>query len=422
MSKSVVLSSYLGLSWVLGPVYRFAIRRRLAAGKEDKARVAERFGGTTLARPDGPLIWMHAASIGETQSLMGLIPALLAAQPELSILVTSTTVTSARLLERDLPERAFHQFSPIDTPQVIRQFLDHWQPDVAVWVESEIWPRMLADTKARGIPMMLINARISAKTIERWSWVSKTARLLFSKFDTILAQDQSTLTLLEKLELNDVALRMTGSLKQELAPPLQDVDEIDALEQTLRRRSVWVAASTHPGEEDALLEAHKHLATDAVMILVPRHPERGDALAAQARAAGWVLAQRSKGEPLTADTQVYLADTIGEMGLWYRLSKVSFIAGSLEPIGGHNPFEAILLESAVISGSQVGNFADVYARLKNTEGAVFADTSTAIAEAVIVLFDEDRRAQQAARALDCLASDASITAQVRDHVLAAIKT
>ncbi|MGH1447154.1 MAG: 3-deoxy-D-manno-octulosonic acid transferase [Cognatishimia sp.] len=422
MSKSVVLSSYLGLSWVLGPVYRFAIRRRLAAGKEDKARVAERFGGTTLARPDGPLIWMHAASIGETQSLMGLIPALLAAQPELSILVTSTTVTSARLLERDLPERAFHQFSPIDTPQVIRQFLDHWQPDVAVWVESEIWPRMLADTKARGIPMMLINARISAKTIERWSWVSKTARLLFSKFDTILAQDQSTLTLLEKLELNDVALRMTGSLKQELAPPLQDVDEIDALEQTLRRRSVWVAASTHPGEEDALLEAHKHLATDAVMILVPRHPERGDALAAQARAAGWVLAQRSKGEPLTADTQVYLADTIGEMGLWYRLSKVSFIAGSLEPIGGHNPFEPILLESAVISGSQVGNFADVYARLKNTEGAVFADTSTAIAEAVIVLFDEDRRAQQAARALDCLASDASITAQVRDHVLAAIKT
>lgn len=422
MSKSVVLSSYLGLSWVLGPVYRFAIRRRLAAGKEDKARVAERFGGTTLARPDGPLIWMHAASIGETQSLMGLIPALLAAQPELSILVTSTTVTSARLLERDLPERAFHQFSPIDTPQVIRQFLDHWQPDVAVWVESEIWPRMLADTKARGIPMMLINARVSAKTIERWSWVSKTARLLFSKFDTILAQDQSTLTLLEKLELNDVALRMTGSLKQELAPPLQDVDEIDALEQTLRGRSVWVAASTHPGEEDVLLEAHKHLATDAVMILVPRHPERGDALAAQARAAGWVVAQRSKGEPLTAETQVYLADTIGEMGLWYRLSKVSFIAGSLEPIGGHNPFEPILLESAVISGSQVGNFADVYARLKNTEGAVFADTSTAIAEAVIALFDEDTRAQQAARALDCLASDASITAQVRDHVLAAIKT
>lgn len=421
MSKSVVLSSYLGLSWVLGPVYRFAIRRRLAAGKEDKARVAERFGGTTLARPDGPLIWMHAASIGETQSLMGLIPALLAAQPELFILVTSTTVTSARLLERDLPERAFHQFSPIDTPQVIRQFLDHWQPDVAVWVESEIWPRMLVDTKARGIPMMLINARVSAKTIERWSWVSKTARLLFSKFDTILAQDQSTLTLLEKLELNDVALCMTGSLKQELAPPLQDVDEIDALEQTLRGRSVWVAASTHPGEEDVLLEAHKHLATDAVMILVPRHPERGDALAAQARAAGWVLAQRSKGEPLTADTQVYLADTIGEMGLWYRLSKVSFIAGSLEPIGGHNPFEPILLESAVISGSQVGNFADVYARLKNTEGAAFADTSTAIAEAVIALFDEDTRAQQAARALDCLASDASITAQVRDHVLAAIK-
>ncbi|MDO6727982.1 3-deoxy-D-manno-octulosonic acid transferase [Cognatishimia sp. 1_MG-2023] len=421
MSKSVVLSSYLGLSWVLGPVYRFAIRRRLAGGKEDKARVAERFGGTTLARPDGPLIWMHAASIGETQSLMGLIPALLAAQPGLSILVTSTTVTSARLLERDLPERAFHQFSPIDTPQVIRQFLDHWQPDVAVWVESEIWPRMLVDTKARGIPMMLINARVSAKTIERWSWVSKTARLLFSKFDTILAQDQSTLTLLEKLELNDVALRMTGSLKQELAPPLQDVDEIDALEQTLRGRSVWVAASTHPGEEDVLLEAHKHLATDAVMILVPRHPERGDALAAQARAAGWVVAQRSKGEPLTADTQVYLADTIGEMGLWYRLSKVSFIAGSLEPIGGHNPFEPILLESAVISGSQVGNFADVYARLKNTEGAVFADTSTAIAEAVIALFDEDTRAQQAARALDCLASNASITAQVRDHVLAAIK-
>lgn len=421
MNGSIVLSMYLALSWVVSPIYRLLLQRRLKAGKEVAGRIHERFGDSGLPRPDGPLIWMHAASIGETQSLLGLIPALLAKDAELSILVTSTTATSARLLERDLPARAMHQFSPIDTPGAVRRFLDHWKPSVAVWVESEIWPRMLVETKARGIPMMLINARVSTKTIERYKWAARTARALFSKFDRILAQDQKTFELLEGISLNGPSLHLTGSLKEELAPQLKPGHDLDALRSAISGRRVWVAASTHPGEEDVLLNAHRLVGDDALLILVPRHPERGDALMQDMRDAGWKVAQRSKGEAIKPDAQLYLADTIGEMGLWYRLSEISFIAGSIANIGGHNPFEPILLNSAVISGSQVGNFSEVYAALDRANAAMRADTDAEISEAVITLFDKVKRSEQVARARAYLASQASITPQVRDHILDCMK-
>lgn len=417
MNGSIVLSMYLALSWVVSPVYRLLLQRRLRAGKEVAGRVDERFGNSGLPRPDGPLIWMHAASIGETQSLLGLIPALLAKDAKLSILVTSTTATSARLLERDLPARAMHQFSPIDTPGAVRRFLDHWKPSVAVWVESEIWPRMLVETKARGIPMMLINARVSAKTIERYKWAARTARVLFSKFDRILAQDQKTFELLEGISLDGPSLHLTGSLKEELAPQLKPGHDLDALRSAISGRRVWVAASTHPGEEEVLLNAHRRVGDDALLILVPRHPERGSALVQEMRDAGWIVAQRSKGEAIKPNTQIYLADTIGEMGLWYRLSEISFIAGSIANIGGHNPFEPILLNSAVISGSQVGNFAEVYAALDHANAALRADTDVEISEAVIALFDKVKRSEQVASARAYLASQASITPHVRDHIL-----
>lgn len=416
MSGSFVLSTYLAVSRMAPAAYRLALRRRIKAGKEDPLRLPERYGRSDMARPAGRLLWMHAASIGETQSLLGLIPALLEADADLSILVTSTTVTSARLLAQDLPERAFHQFSPIDTPQSVRRFLDHWQPDAAVWVESEIWPNMLRATKARAVPMVLINARFSPKTLERYGWLRRTAVALFSQFDEILAQDAATYEGLQALGLPAVSL--TGSLKEELAPPLKDAAVLADLQADLAGRSVWAAASTHPEEEEVLLQAHRVLDDDSLLLLIPRHPERGAGLAAQMRSAGWRVAQRSAGEALQTDTQIYLADTIGEMGLWYRLARISFVAGSLQPIGGHNPFEPILLGSAVIAGSQTRNFEEVYAKLTALGGCRIADTPAEIAAAVTQLRAADRRDQQVARAQSYLKAQSSITPLVGDRILA----
>ncbi len=416
MSGSFVLSAYLAASRLAPPLYRAALKRRIRSGKEDPARLQERYGRAQVARPEGRLLWMHAASIGETQSLLGVIPALLKADSGLSILVTSTTVTSARLLAQDLPDRAFHQFSPIDTPKSVRRFLDHWRPDAAVWVESEIWPNMLRETKARAIPMLLINARFSAKTLERYGWLRKTAVALFSQFDEVLVQDQASFDVLDGFGLPRVSL--TGSLKEELAPPLKDAADFAGLQQALAGRSVWAAASTHPDEDEVLLAAHRALEDDSLLLLIPRHPERGDALAAQMRAEGWQVAQRSKGEALAAQTQVYLADTIGEMGLWYRLAGISFVAGSLQPVGGHNPFEPILLGSAVIAGSQTAHFEEVYGDLRQVQGCLTADTPEEIAAAVRALRDEAAQAAQVSAAQGYLAGQSSITPLVRDRILA----
>lgn len=417
MSGSVILSTYLALSRVAGPLYRRVLKRRAAAGKEISERLPERFGTSPIPRPEGRLIWSHAASIGETQSLLGLIPALLSATPDLTILVTSTTVTSAELLKHDLPDRAIHQFSPIDTPQAVRRFLAHWKPDVAIWVESEIWPRMMVETKAQGIPMMLINARVSAKTVERYRWAHRTVNKLFSHFDEILAQDQATFDVLQSIGISEGAMQLTGSLKEELAPPLKQNSDLPSLQTALAGRPVWVAASTHPGEEETLLKAHGKLPENALLILVPRHPERGAELSALLKAGDWKFAQRSKNDVIDADTQVYLADTIGEMGLWYRLSGVSFVAGSLEEIGGHNPFEPILLGSAVIAGPHVGNFTEVYARLDQAQAYLPAQTPAEIAQAVQSLLESDVRQAQADRARACLAAQVSITPMVRDRIL-----
>ncbi len=415
---SKILSVYLGLTRLLDPVYNLVVARRKRAGKEHPERSAERFGLTDVPRPAGKLLWMHAASVGETQSLLGLIPALLEARPDLSIVLTSGTVTSAKLLERDLPERAFHQFSPIDTPRAIRRFLDHWQPDLAVWVESEIWPRMLVDTKKRKIPMLLLNARVSPKTLRRWGQARRAAEQLFSLFDHILVQDKSTFALLGDLGVSEERRELSGSLKSELAPALPQGKTAQDLLADLSRRSNWLAASTHEGEEAIVLEAHKALAADHLLILVPRHPERGTSVTALARAEGFVVSQRSCDEPLTEVTQVYVADTLGEMGLWYRATDISFVGGSLLPIGGHNPYEPILLGANVVTGPHVANFSDIYQVLVQAEGCIMAADASALAQAVRDLSDTDRATTQMAAAQACLRNSTSVTNAVRDRVLA----
>ncbi|CUI51158.1 3-deoxy-D-manno-octulosonic acid transferase [Cognatishimia activa] len=413
----MILRAYLGLTRILQPVYRFAVMRRLKSGKEHATRYPERFGIATQERPEGKLIWMHAASVGETQSLLGLIPALLAEREDLTILVTSGTVTSAELMDRDLPPGAIHQFAPVDTVRSTRRFLDHWQPDMAIWVESEIWPRMLVETKKRNIPMMLLNARVSGQTLNRWRMARKAAVRLFEMFDQILVQDQATDDLLQSIGVKKDRRMLTGSLKSELAPALPAVSDSDELLKILKTRKLWLAASTHPGEDQIVLDAHRLFASDTLLILVPRHPERGSEVAKLAVDAGFNVARRSLGDTLTDDADVYVADTLGELGLWYRAAPISFVGGSLTPIGGHNPFEPILLGSNVVTGPHTGNFSDIFAQLDAVQGRLVAQSANELAEQVAPLMDRLVGQAMLDRAKRCVQGGGAVTSVARDAIL-----
>ena len=357
----------MAASHVTGPLFAGWQRRALRLGKEDPTRVDERWGKAHIARPQGPLVWFHAASVGETQSILPLVTSILDARPDLHVLMTSTTRTSAQLLAADLPDRVLHQMAPYDTVNASRAFLAHWQPDVAIWVESELWPRMLSEVGSRGIRRLLLNARVSERTAGRWVRFGKAAKALLSQFDLIHVQEETTMAALEAVGVTGAHVVLTGSLKQDRPPLSFDRSELDKLRTATKGRRVWCAASTHPGEDEVVIDAHR--AVGGLLILVPRHIERAQSIAEIAEAAGLAVARRSLGEPLTAKTEIYLADTMGELGLWYRLADVAFIGGSLQPVGGHNPYEAAQLDAAILHGPHVGNFAQVYAALSQAGAA-----------------------------------------------------
>ncbi|MBT8411368.1 MAG: 3-deoxy-D-manno-octulosonic acid transferase, partial [Octadecabacter sp.] len=335
------------------------------------------------ARPTGPLVWFHAASVGETQSILPLVTALLDARPDLHVLITSTTRTSADMLAGSLPDRVIHQVAPYDTARASRAFLDHWKPDVAIWVESELWPRMLVEVQKRGIPRLFLNARVSGRTARRWQRFARTARSVLAGFDEIHVQESATLDALASVGVSGPMVHLTGSLKQDRPPLDCDEGELDRLRAALGDRPVWCAASTHEGEDEIVLAAHRDL--DGLLILVPRHAERAGDIVTLSRAQGFDTAQRSAGDAITAQTQVYVADTMGELGLWYRLAPLSFVGGSLVDVGGHNPYEPALLGSAVLHGPHVLNFQAVYDRLRAADAAVEvrdAETLSAIITAL----------------------------------------
>ncbi len=312
-------------------------------------------------RADGPLVWFHAASVGETQSILPLVDALLAARPDVHVLITSTTRTSAQMLAAGLPDRVTHQMAPYDTVRASRAFLDHWRPDVAIWIESELWPRMLDEVGKRGTPRLLLNARVSERTARSWARFARTARRILSQFDVIQVQEVATLDALAAVGVAGDHVTQTGSLKQDRPALPADASELDRLRQQIGARAVWCAASTHAGEEENVLEAHR--AMGGLLILVPRHVERAADIAQLCTRLGLDVAQRSFEQPITANTDVYLADTMGELGLWYRLAPVSLVCGSLLPVGGHNPYEAAQLGTVILHGPHTGNFGDIYARL-----------------------------------------------------------
>ncbi|HYD15990.1 MAG TPA: glycosyltransferase N-terminal domain-containing protein [Hyphomicrobium sp.] len=359
-----VLKIYRSGMTAMGAVAPVLLAVRGRQGKEDPARRGERYGQASRPRPDGPLMWVHAASVGETNAVLPVIERLLQERPDLSVLLTTGTRTSAELAERRLPPRAFHQYIMFDVPEFVRSFLDHWKPDLAVFAESEIWPNLIIEASRRKIPLALVNARMSQGSARRWKRFSSISRPLFSRFDLILSQNEVLGRTLGKLGARNVY--SIGNLKIDAPPPVVDAIELDKLRRALDGRKVLVVASTHDPEEETIANAHRIIAARLkgfCTIIAPRHPARGKAIADMLRAKGLTVAMRSAGELPDARTDIYIADTIGELGTLYALTDVAFIGGSLITHGGQNPVEAIGHGAVVLTGPNWSNFRDFYTAL-----------------------------------------------------------
>lgn len=400
------------------PALRLYLRRRARRGKEDPARLDERLGRASQPRPPGPLAWLHAASVGEALSILPLVDRLRRDRPELALLVTTGTVTSGRLLQVRLPRGVIHQYVPIDRRAWVRRFLDHWRPDAAVWVESELWPNLIEATQERGIGMALVNARMSAASFRRWTMMKAHIAPLLAAFEAVLCQDETQASRFRQLGARRA--KCAGNLKY-AAPPLPvDDDAYVELRTVTAGRPLWLAASTHPGEEAIVASAHERLTQrlpDLLTIVVPRHPERGAEVTAILARRGLAVARRSAGQKLTRSVEVYVADGIGELGLFYRLAPVSFVGGSLVPHGGHNPLEPAQLSSAILCGPHSFNFEAICERLAGAGALRRVADADELADAVgFLLADEVGRC---AMTLDA-ARVARAEANVLDAVMHAI--
>jgi 3-deoxy-D-manno-octulosonic-acid transferase len=352
------------------PAILLLLHQRKKLGKEDAHRFAERRGIASLPRPSGPLIWLHGASVGESQALLPLIDRL-AKTGQATILLTTGTVTSARLLAMRLPGNAIHQYVPVDHPDWAKAFLDHWQPDLALWSESDFWPNLLELTHQRQIPMVLVQGRVSPRSFANWLKIPSFIGHILGHFDLCLAQSPADADRLSRLGAHGV--NYLGNLKQSVPPLPADPDHMAQIAGLIDHRPVWVAASTHPGEEAVAARVHASLKArhpNLLTIIIPRHPTRAAAIAEQILKMGLTLAIRSQDHPLSPTTDIYLVDSIGELGLFFRVSPLVFMGKSLCVEGGQNPFEPALLGAAILFGPLMTNFVEMCQSLLAEHAAI----------------------------------------------------
>jgi 3-deoxy-D-manno-octulosonic-acid transferase len=355
-------------------------------GKEERERLPERYGHAAMPRPDGPMLWLHAASNGEALSTLPLIEAMKATFPGLSVLVTTGTVTAARLIEQRAPD-VLHQYAPSESPAAIGRFLDHWRPDLALWIESEIWPGILGAARRRGIPLALVNGRVSERSAKRWRMLGRTIAELLRSFDLRLVQSEAVRARLVALGAPADTTRVTGDLKASRQIEAPDPVALAALEAQIGPRPCWLAASTHPGEEEAAADAHLALAKDwpdLLTLIAPRHPSRADGIETMLRARGLSVARRSRGEPV-GDAEIYLADTLGEMPLCYAVAPIVFLGGGWGKLGGHNPLEPAQAGCAILSGPRVINFAETFEGLERASAVRYVDDAATLSVSVAEL-------------------------------------
>lgn len=397
MRTPLIARTYRTITAALEPGVIGLLYWRRRKGREDRTRLGERQGHPSRPRPKGHLVWVHGASNGETLSLMPIVERL--TQRGLSVLVTSGTRTSAALIARRLPPGAVHQYVPLDVPRYVRRFLDHWRPDLALVAESEIWPNTVFALGERQIPLVMVNGRMSDRSYRRWQRLPRAIRTLLERFALCLAQTTEDAERLARLGAPRVFV--TGNLKFDAPPPPADPRAVAHLSGLIAGRPVWLAASTHPGEESAAIAVHRALAKrypNLLTIVAPRHPQRGPEVAALAAQAGLRAGRRSQGMPPDRATDVYVVDTIGEMGLFYRLSPVVLMGGTLAPVGGHNPIEPAKLGSAILHGPHVHNAAEIYAALDEARGALMVKDNAGLARAVSELLGNAALTRAMARA------------------------
>jgi len=414
-----MMAAYRIAATAAAPALRLLLNARLRAGKEDAERLRERFGAATAARPAGPLLWLHAASNGEARSALQLLRRILDDRTDLQVLFTTFTLTAARMLAETLPPRAMHQFVPLDVPAWIDRFLDHWRPDAALWIEGELWPNLVARTAQRGVPMAFVNARISVKSFERWRRGSAFLQPPVDAFDVCLAQSPADAERLAALGARNP--RFVGHLKFDATELSADPDALRALNSAIGGRPAWLAASTRPGEEEIIVAAHRQLVAarpDLLTVLVPRHARRGDEIAALLERSGLSFARRSRGELPTPRDAVYLADTMGELGVFYRAVPIAFIGASLLPQGGQNPIEAAQLGCAICFGPHMTNCRDIADALLAADAAFEVRDADALAAHVArMLSDPQAGARAGAAAREVAATGRGAT----ERVLAALQ-
>lgn len=405
---SILVLAYIYFSRINLLLFKLIIVVRKLYGKEHPKRFSERLGEYSIERPPGRVIWFNAVSVGETLSLLPIVNELLSKDSKTNILITTTTVTSAEILQKRFPKKVIHQFTPVDNEKVNRDFLNYWQPDAAVWCESELWPSMINQTKILNIPMYLINARISKNTLNIWRKVPNTVRWALTSFEKIFCQTNDIKETFLSFGVHPNCMIVAGSTKEQDVQLSFDVEEYKQLLTQIADRHVWVAASTHSGEEEIILNAHKKfrelVSPNSLLILVPRHPYRGDEVERLVSKANLVCTQRSRVKSLTPETQVYLADTVGEMGLWFALSQAVFVGGSLVKVGGHNPYEPIAMNRAILTGPFVANFDEVYERLRLKEACLFVENSESIFLSLKKLIRRDVQKAYSMRARNCVKS------------------
>ncbi len=424
MKTTPLYRAYAAATRLALPFAQAVERRKLRAAGMG-ARVGEKAGRATLPRPEGRLIWFHAASVGESVSVLSLIERMGRAVPDASFLITSGTATSAEVVAKRMPPRCIHQFAPLDAPGPLARFLAHWAPDAAILVESELWPQMLWRTHLAGVPMALLNARLSERSVAQWVKRPETARMLLSVFRLILTQNAQMAQSMVQMGAEPLRVAQGVNLKSLSEPLPLDAALLEQTRAALDGRPVWVASSTHDGEEAVVLEAHSALLAshpDLCLILAPRHPERAEAVAEMIAAKGWPVLRRSQGEMPSGDAPVYLADSLGELGVWYALTDLVFLGGSLKPIGGHNPFEVAQAGAAVLSGPHVENFAETYETMAQAGAVRWVPDAGALVDEVAALMGDGRQLTAMKRAAEPFAQPSGeVLGKVARQLLTALE-
>lgn len=420
--KNMLIRFYKLLSLLATPLLKLYLYRRKNLGKEDKKRFPERLGYASMQRPEGKVIWFHCASVGESVSVYPLINKLAEANKDVHFLLTTGTVTSAKMAKTKLPENAFHQFVPADMPTGVKRFLKHWKPDLSIFVESELWPNLLTEA-AKVNQVILINGRVSDNSFAKWSKYKATSAKLLQSFSFILAQSKIDQERFIKLGHDDV--RYIGNLKFDTPALPADSQKMGELVNQIGERKVWLAASTHSNEEEMIGIIHKEIKeehSDLLTIIVPRHINRMGEIAGEMKKLELNCSVRSKGDKIEKNTDIYIADTMGELGIFYRLVSLVFIGGSLVPRGGQNPLEAAKLDCSIIFAEHMFNFNEIRSQMIERKAAISLQGADELKITLQELIkDNEKQADLAKHAKDLVIEKEGITRDIIGFIQPLIK-